>query len=104
MDMDVSVEIHCEACGSANYSLPERQRRRRADPLQRLRRRPGHVGELKAALIAQALDHSAEALRRDLDRLLDQRGAHGSSPMRILTLPALALAPRHSRLGPAAAT
>ena len=39
--MDVSVEIHCEACGSANYSLRGRRRGRRGDPLQRLRRRSG---------------------------------------------------------------
>jgi len=70
--MDVSVEIHCEACGSANYSLegfagdvaeeaPIRCNDCGADQ--------GTLGALKAALIAQAIAQSAEALRRDLDRL-----------------------------------
>ena len=77
--MDVRVEIHCEACGSANYSLPAGERRRRADPLQRLRRRPGHDRRAAAALCSQqVLDHAAEALRaRTSDRLLTRRRSYG---------------------------
>jgi hypothetical protein len=68
--MDVSVEIHCEACGSANYSLPEG-----ADDEAPIRCNDcgagqGSVGELKAVLLEQALDHSAEALRRGIGRIV----------------------------------
>ncbi|HYJ51822.1 MAG TPA: hypothetical protein VEW04_01500 [Allosphingosinicella sp.] len=70
--MDVSVEIHCEVCGSANYSMPRGSESSDADPIgcNDCGARQGTIGELKAALLQQVLDHSAEALRRDLDRLL----------------------------------
>lgn len=70
--MDVSVEIHCEACGSANYSLPGGGEPGDADPIRcnDCGAHQGTLGELEAALLKQVLDHSAEALRRDLDRLL----------------------------------
>jgi len=67
--MDVSVEIHCEACGSANYSLPNGAAEESAILCNDCGADQGSVAALKAALIAQALDHSAESLRRDLDRL-----------------------------------
>lgn len=71
-EMDVSVEIHCEACGSANYSLPPAGEPSDADPIRcnDCGAPQGTIGELKSALLQQVLDHSAEALRRDLDRLL----------------------------------
>jgi hypothetical protein len=70
--MDVSVEIHCELCGSANYSLPRADALRDSDPIgcNDCGAPQGTIGELKAALHQQVVDHSAEALRRDLDRLL----------------------------------
>ena len=68
--MDVSVEIHCEACGSANYSLPDGQNDDAPISCNDCGAPQGTIGELKAALHQQVLDHSAEALRRDLDRLL----------------------------------
>ena len=70
--MDVSVEIHCEVCGSANYSLPETSEPADSDPIRcnDCGAHQGTIGELKSALLQQVLDHSAEALRRDLDRLL----------------------------------
>lgn len=60
--MDVSVEVHCEACGSANYSLAG------AGESARLRCNDcgadqGDVQELKAALAEAALAQRAEALR-----------------------------------------
>lgn len=67
--MDVSVEMHCEACGSANYSLPEGAAEEAPILCNDCGANQGSVAELKAALIAQALDRSAESLRRDLDRL-----------------------------------
>ena len=66
--MDVSVEVHCEACGSANYSLAgegEDARIRCND----CGADQGDVGELKTALQQAALAQSAEALRQDLGRL-----------------------------------
>jgi len=71
--MDVSVEIHCAACGSANYSLPDGEGDAAAVNCNDCGRRLGSIGELKAEMLAQALAHSAEALRRDLERMLDNR-------------------------------
>jgi hypothetical protein len=68
--MDVSVEIHCETCGSANYSLPEGSGDEAAIRCNDCGAHQGTLGELRAALLGHILDHSAEALRRDLDRLL----------------------------------
>jgi len=67
--MDVSVEIHCEACGSANYSLPEGAAEQAPIRCNDCGADQGSVAELKAGLIAQALAQSAESLRRDLDKL-----------------------------------
>ena len=71
--MDVSVEIHCETCGSANYSLPGGSGDDAPIRCNDCGAPQGTIGELRAALLEQALDHSAEALRRDLDRLLAAR-------------------------------
>jgi len=71
--MDVSVEIHCEACGSANYSLPEDDRDEAPIRCNDCGAHQGTIGELRAALLQQVIDHSAEALRRDLDRVLAAR-------------------------------
>lgn len=67
--MDVSVEIHCEACGSANYSLADADGEAARIRCNDCGADQGSVGELKAALLDQALDHSAEALRRGLGKL-----------------------------------
>ncbi|HEV2864966.1 MAG TPA: hypothetical protein VGX37_00475 [Allosphingosinicella sp.] len=73
--MDVSVAIYCGACGSANFSLPAGV----ADEADVLCKdcgvRLGSVGDLKAELLGQALAHSAEAQRRDLDRLASDEAA-----------------------------
>jgi len=68
--MDVSVEIHCELCGSANYSLPEGDEEGAAIRCNDCGAHQGTVGELKSLLLEAVRDHCAEALRRDLDRLL----------------------------------
>ena len=68
--MDVSVEIHCESCGSANYSLPAGSGDEAPIHCNDCAAPQGTLGELKAALLGHIIDHSAEALRRDLDRLL----------------------------------
>lgn len=73
--IDVSVEVHCGGCGSANYSLPGGG----ADPApvrcNDCGRRLGSVAELKAEMLEQALAHSAEALRQGLDRLAGDEAA-----------------------------
>ena len=68
--MDVSVEIHCSGCGSANYSLPAGEGDEAPVDCNDCGRRLGTIGELKAEMFAQALAHSAEALRRDLERIV----------------------------------
>ena len=70
--MDVSVEVHCDACGSANYSLPDGAADDAAIRCNDCGADQGSVGALKAALIAQALDQSAESLRRGLGTLGEQ--------------------------------
>jgi len=71
--MDVSVEIHCEQCGSANYSLPGGHEDDAAIRCNDCGAHQGTIGELRAALREQVLGHSAEALRRELERLLAAR-------------------------------
>ena len=66
--MEVSVELHCERCGSANVSIPEPAPDDAALGCNDCGDRLGTVAELKAELFDQALRHSAEALRRGLAR------------------------------------
>lgn len=65
--MDVSVEIHCELCGSANYSVAAGAGAGTGDdaPIQcnDCGADQGTLGELKDALSQQALEQSAELLR-----------------------------------------
>ncbi len=68
--MDLTVEIHCEACGSANYSLADGAGDAAPISCNDCGAPQGTIGELRAAMLQQVIDHSAEALRRDLDRLL----------------------------------
>ena len=67
--MDVSVEIHCGACGSANYSLPGGGADQAPVQCNDCGRRLGSVAELRAEMLEQALAHSAEELRRGVERL-----------------------------------
>ena len=69
--MDVSVEVHCSTCGSANYSLPEDASDEAPVACNDCGRLFGTVADLKTEMLDQALAHSAEALRRDLERFLD---------------------------------
>ena len=73
--MDVSVEIHCGGCGSANYSFPGGEADEAAVACNDCGRRLGSVVELKTEMFEQALTHSAEALRRDLDRIREGKAA-----------------------------
>ena len=65
--MDVTVEIHCGTCGSANYSLPGGMADEAVLVCNDCSARLGSIAELKQELIAQAFGRSAEALRRQLD-------------------------------------
>lgn len=67
--MDVSVEVHCATCGSANYGLPQGSGDAAVILCNDCGSRLGDVAELKAELFEQALARSAEALRRALDDL-----------------------------------
>ena len=68
--MDVSVEVHCAGCGSANYGLPEGAGDEAVVCCNDCGRRLGSVAELKAEMMAQAVAHSAEALRAEMQRIL----------------------------------
>ncbi len=73
--MDVSVEIHCEACGSANYSLPGGGEDHAPVQCNDCGRRLGSVAELRTEMLEQALAHSAEELRRGVERLAGDEAA-----------------------------
>ena len=73
--MDVSVEINCEVCGSANYSLPAGDADGGAVRCNDCGAEQGSHGELKAALLERVLDHSAETQRRRLEALRGTAGA-----------------------------
>jgi hypothetical protein len=62
--MDVSVEINCELCGSANYSLPVSGADADIVLCNDCGAGQGSLGELKAALLESVVEQSAEALRR----------------------------------------
>jgi hypothetical protein len=68
--MDVSVEVHCAGCGSANYALPDGAEDEAPVSCNDCGRRLGSVAELKAEMMAQAVAHSAEALRAEMQRIL----------------------------------
>lgn len=72
--MDVSVEINCEICGSANYSLPAGEDDAGSVLCNDCGAGQGSLGELKAALLERVAEQSAEALRAKADVL---RGTPG---------------------------
>ena len=67
--MDVSVEINCEICGSANYSLPAGGADAGEVLCNDCGAGQGSLGELKAALLDRVIEHSAEKLRSRLEAL-----------------------------------
>ena len=60
--MDISLELHCEHCGSANYSLPATGAAARLT-CNDCGRELDTLGELQAELMACVEAQSAEALR-----------------------------------------
>jgi hypothetical protein len=67
--VDVSVEINCEICGSANYSLPAGEADDGAVLCNDCGADQGSLGALKAALQERVVEQSAEALRRKAEIL-----------------------------------
>ena len=67
--MDVTVELHCGRCGSANYSLPGGIEEAATLLCNDCGEEMGRVGDLFDELLVQVQEHSMEALRRDIDRL-----------------------------------
>jgi hypothetical protein len=67
--VDVSVEINCEICGSANYSLPAGEADDGAVLCNDCGAGQGSLGALKAALLDRVAAQSAEALRRQAETL-----------------------------------
>ncbi len=59
----MSVEINCESCGSANYSLPAGEADAGTVLCNDCGADQGTLGALKAALMECVTAHSAEALR-----------------------------------------
>jgi hypothetical protein len=71
--MDVSTEVHCGVCGSANYSLPSGSEPQSTIICNDCGREMGTFANLVDELVAQVKAHSAEGLKRDLDRLGDSQ-------------------------------
>ena len=67
--MDVSIEVHCATCGSANYSLPSGLKPESPISCNDCGRVMGTMAALHDEILDQVAAHSAEALRRDLDRI-----------------------------------
>lgn len=76
--MDVSAELHCGKCGSANYGLPSGMDSSAPIVCNDCGRQMGNVAGLIEEFLAQVSAHSAEALRRDLGRL--QESPEPSTP------------------------
>ena len=67
--MDVTLELHCDKCGSANLTMPETDEDESAIACNDCSETHGTFGTLKAELIACALAHSSQAQRRALNNL-----------------------------------
>jgi hypothetical protein len=67
--MDVTVEIHCDKCGSANLSLPPPDQPNSAIGCNDCGADHGSLDSLHRELIDCAQRQSAQALREGLTRL-----------------------------------
>jgi uncharacterized Zn finger protein len=67
--MDITVELHCDKCGSANLSLPPREDESSTATCNDCGEANGTLAELREELFACALQQGAEAKREELDRL-----------------------------------
>lgn len=69
--MDISVEIHCGLCGSANYSLPPSATDDTLLVCNDCSHELGSVADLRAEMLSRAFAGSAEALRKELETVPD---------------------------------
>jgi len=67
--MDISVEIHCDCCGSANLSIPDAANEATQITCNDCSADQGTIAELRDDLLACALQQSSQALRADLDKI-----------------------------------
>ena len=67
--MDITVELHCDKCGSANLSLPPRDDEATAIACNDCGEANGTLAELREDLFACALQQGAEAKREELGRM-----------------------------------
>ena len=67
--MDISVELHCERCGSANLSIPDAANEGTQISCNDCSADQGTIAELREDLLACALQQSSQALRADLDKI-----------------------------------
>ncbi len=67
--MDVSVEIHCAACGSANWGLPGGLADEDPIHCNDCGRTMGSLRGLKDEMLSQAIARSADIQRQEIDRL-----------------------------------
>ncbi len=73
--MDLTLEIHCGLCGSANYSMPSGGSGEAPILCNDCGNRLGSLSEFRTEIVELALAQSAEALRRELDKVQAQRPA-----------------------------
>jgi len=66
--MDISLELHCDKCGSANLAFPAEAAGGDRISCNDCGDDQGSLAELREELLAAALAQSSEALRRGLDR------------------------------------
>jgi len=67
--MDITLELHCDRCGSAQITFPEGHGDDAPIVCGDCGERLGDVATLKTELFEQAVAHSAEALRKGLEGL-----------------------------------
>ncbi len=65
--MDVTVEMHCSQCGSANYSLTGGTKPEALIHCNDCGREMGSVGALHDELLDRIVANEAAVLRRDVD-------------------------------------
>lgn len=68
-DMDITLELHCDRCGSAQIAFPEGHAGDAPILCGDCGEGLGDVAALRAELFEQAIAHSAEALRKGLEEL-----------------------------------
>lgn|GEM_PF-1668126 len=67
--MDITVELHCDKCGSANLSLPAADGAGEAIACNDCGETHGTLAGLREDLFACALEQSSQKLREGLERI-----------------------------------